>query len=371
MSISSIYFWGAVSVPYLVYRGFSIGEAFSLLGIYSILVVILEFPTGVIGDLYGHKLSVNLSNITGVITMFLLAQNLPHFAYYLVLTLGALSSSMLSGSDDAILKKLSPNFNKDLGTYKSFSAFAAFASVSIGGWLGKINLTLPIYLTGIVWLIATAIVSAIPVDHHRLKGANIFSHSFLSIKLVLASLTLTGIIAYAGVNDGFAMSIKTIINSSAPVLGLDLGYIGLLVGFGLLCRSLGYKYAHTLSKLKNRYLYLAIVTILLAISWLPTDYFSLGLLGIINGLTAVVGIRADLLINSLIGDSVRASVLSLKNLMIRLFSGGYLFIAGSVIEGTTYRYLMFGTLVLYTIAGYYFVRLNGKQYVKAQTTVSS
>lgn len=366
-SVSSAYFWGAISIPYLVYRGFSIAEAFSLIGLYSLLIVILEFPTGVIGDLYGHKLSIIISNLTGALVMFILAQDLPHYGYYLLIILAAISSSMLSGSDDALLKSISPNFSKSLATIRALEMLVASISIAAGGFIAKYSMPLPIFLTGVFWLLSLFFIFPIHNPHKLIKGANLFSASFVSLGVIFSSFSLLGLILYAGINGGFAMSIKTLINSFSPALGLDLGLIGLFVGLGMLMRAVFYQFSYLFAPVRNRNLFLLVLLNLIFLGLVPPGYLSLLLLCLVNGLTAVIGIRADLAINNLVADQIRASVLSFKNLFIRLFSSGYLFISGIAIESSYFRLLMLFTLIIYMLAGFGFVKLSRHGQQKTNT----
>ena len=53
-------FWAAISVLYMMSRGFTTGEAFFIGGWYYLFSLLLEYPTGVIGDRFSHRLSVTL-----------------------------------------------------------------------------------------------------------------------------------------------------------------------------------------------------------------------------------------------------------------------------------------------------------------------
>lgn len=358
-ALGAIYFWGAFSIPYLVYRGFSTLEAFSLVGIYSLLVVILEFPTGVIGDIYGHKFSTTVSYILGALNMLIIAQPLPKFAYYLLIFSAATSASLISGSDDALLKTISKDFKRDLAYSRYLYQIIAFACLSLAGTLAAINFTLPLYITAIAWLIGFLVIRNIAADSKTANTANIFTQAFDSSRTVFTNLTLLGVVIYASVNSGFAISIKTLINSfGTNNPGFELRYITYLVGFGFLTRAISSRFYHLLDHINNRTLLATVSLIFVALYLLPPSYLSLFILGILNGTSNIISLRASLHINSLIGDHIRASVLSLKNLLSRLFSSLYLFGTGILLSGNNFRLLMLFTLIIYLLAGLTFAKLK-------------
>lgn len=359
-SMGAVYFWGAISIPYLVYRGFSIQEAFGLLGIYSLLVVLLEFPTGVIGDVFGHKFSVKMSFFLGAISMLLLAQDVPKQFYYVQTVLMALSASLISGSDSALLRRISPDFKRDLSRASSLENIIMSATVGAGGFIASIHMALPLYLTALAWLFGGYLIHRIPVGDVRSAktSGNIFRQAGNSISFVWGNLPLMALILYAMVNSGYLFDVKTIINSAAPQLGIDLRLIGIFVTLSFVSRSLGYHLAGKIEHVRTRDLYIAATVVFASVCLLPPSLLSLTVLALQTGLLAIIRIRTELAINDLVSDHLRASVLSLNNLLARLVSGSYLFFSGYVLQFFDVRYLMAVTVPLYTAAGLGYVYLT-------------
>lgn len=359
-ALGAVYFWGAISIPYLVHRGFTIQESFSLLGIYSLLVVLFEFPTGVIGDVWGHKFSVKLSFILGGISMLLLAMDVPKHVYYFQTILMALSSSLISGSDTALLRKVSSDFKKDLSAASTLENIIMSLTVAAGGFIAAYSLTLPLYITGITWIYAGYLIHNIHLTdkRHEKTSGNVFTQALNSVSFVRGSVPLMAVLLYATVNSGYLFDVKTIINSASPKLGIDLRLVGLLVAASFVTRSLGYYLAQKIEHVRTKYLYTAVTGIFLSICIIPPGLISLSILALQNGLLAVIRIRTELTINDMVPDEVRASVLSLNNLLIRLMSGSYLFLAGYVLQILDIRYLIAATVPLYAAAGIGYVYLT-------------
>ncbi|GEM_PF-2304598 len=359
-SIGNFYFWGSVSVPYFVHRGFSLQAALSMIGIYAFLNVVFEFPTGVIGDVYGHKTAVVLSDILGTVAMLLLALPLPHIYYYGVITLLAIASSLISGSDIALLKSISTDFKRDLSRLKAQESIFLFMALSLAGFIGKINLVLPLLLTAFSWLTAGILVYrlTIPKTTRPLGSGNIYQTSISSIKQVLASIPLLAVILYASVNGGFMISSKTLINSLTPFAGLDLSLVGLVVGLSMLARSFGYRYSRYLDKVRTRYIFLLSSCILFLVAFLPLSGSSIAILATLGALLALIELRSEVDINNLVPDYLRASILSLKNLLVRLFSALYLISTGIVLERWGFKSLILSTILVFTVTGFTYLRIT-------------
>lgn len=283
-ALGNVYFWGAISIPYLIYRGFSIPGAFTLLSFYSILVVILEFPTGIIGDIYGHRQTVIAANLIGAISMALLALSLPLYGYYFIFVLNALSASLISGSDDAYLRSLSGNFRHDLAKVRKLGTVFAFFSFISAGFLAKINYSLPLLITSCTWVLASYIFSQLPTSKLKTSQTtgNIFQQAFKSLKYVWVSLPLIAVMVYGSLNEGYQFSIKTIINSATPALGIDIRYVGLIVGLGVLSRTIAYQFSARLEFFKTRYLFLTSIAIFSALTIISPSLLSLILIAISN-----------------------------------------------------------------------------------------
>lgn len=358
-SLGNLYFWGSISVPYLVFRGFSISGAFTLLSFYSLLVVALEFPTGVVGDLIGHKKTVILANLLGALNMLLLSLKLPLAGYYFTFSIAALATSLISGSDDAYLRSLSTDFRHDLAKVRKLGTVFAFISFTMAGFLAKINYTLPLIITAIAWIISNIILKPLPNDHIKQSGkGNIFRTAFTSLKYVKYNLPLIIVMFYGSLNEGFQLSIKTLINSATPALNIDIRYVGMIIGFGVLNRTLAYQLAHKLEFIRTKYLFYVSLLLFASISIINPGVISLILLALSNFSVSLMTLRTDLTIHDLISDPIRASVLSLKNLFVRLFSASYLFLSGFLINSNLLQLLMLITLIVYVITGLLALKLN-------------
>ena len=142
-AFASFSFGIALVVPYILFRGFSIEQAFSLISFFALVNIITEFPTGVIGDYYSHRLSVILGIAISIICSILFILNLPLIGYYVILGFSALGVSLIQGSDLALLKTIPPNFKKEYALMGSVSDFVVFLAALASGFIVMIDIRLP------------------------------------------------------------------------------------------------------------------------------------------------------------------------------------------------------------------------------------
>jgi MFS family permease len=155
--------WFMLTMPIIMlfYKdmGLSNQEAFQLKAIYSISIVIFEIPSGYLADILGRKLTLILGAILGTMGFLFYSLGTGYWMFLAAeMTLG-IGQSFISGSDSAMLfdslkadgkshKYLKyEGYNFSIGNYSE--ALAGLA----GGALAEISLHLPFYFqTGIAFI---------------------------------------------------------------------------------------------------------------------------------------------------------------------------------------------------------------------------
>lgn len=361
-SISSAYFWGAISIPYLTFRQFSIQGAYGIIGLYSLLVVLFEYPTGVVGDTYGHKASINLGNLLGFTGMVLMAQS-GKYSPYIAISVMALAASLVSGSDIALLKHISNNFKKDLSNLKALQGITLFLAMTIAGFLASINILIPVYATGFSWLISYLLMSPVvdPSPRSDRDRGNIYQTSLESLRAVKNSIPLAAIIVFGGIAGGYMGSVKTLINSLGPLISLDLKLVGVFVGLSMLSRTVGYKIANQISHIRTRYIIAISVIVLILGSAISHQLTVVSLIAGNNLFLSIINFRITIEINDLIPNTIRASILSFKNLVTRLFSSLYLFGSGYILGIIGLDALLLVTALIIAIGSLGYLIVTNKQ----------
>lgn len=93
----------AVWVVFLISRGFSLWQVGLAEGIFHIVSLICEIPSGMAADLIGRRRSLAMAGLCGMVSALLMAFSESFFGVCLSMVFSALASNFISGSDEAIL----------------------------------------------------------------------------------------------------------------------------------------------------------------------------------------------------------------------------------------------------------------------------
>jgi ACDE family multidrug resistance protein len=368
-SLAFTYFWLAIAIPYLMYRGLSSAQAFSLMAIYQLMGVILEYPTGVIGDRFGYRKVTYLANTLNFLSMIIMAFSGNYYLYLFALSLLALGNGFSSGNDMGILKSVSTNIKKDTANYNALMDFVLFISSVVGGLLSKISYELALIISAICMFSANIPLFLLKNGITQNKNTD----SIISIvKDGLRSLrnpTFKQLFIIVALFGGYSFTIKSIFGSFGNIYHIDVATIGLIVGLGGLTRSIGGKLYAEIQK-QN----ITLATILVALSIIlmgifPTYYAVVGLMLFNQLLFGYILSKIDGDIHDLASDSVRASLFSLKRLIMRLVASSYLALYGIAVGVGQIALIMYGTgigLLLGVVLAWGYLNTKSKEAIIIQ-----
>ena len=94
---------GAVWVVFLISRGFSLWQVGLAEGIFHMVALLCEIPSGMAADLMGRRRSLATAGLCGMISALLMVCSRSFFGVCLSMVFSALSCSFISGSDEALL----------------------------------------------------------------------------------------------------------------------------------------------------------------------------------------------------------------------------------------------------------------------------
>jgi hypothetical protein len=158
--------------------------------------------------------------------------------------------------------------------------------------------------------------------------------------------------------SAFFISTKWFYNPIFAGAGLDESVFGVLISGMTGISALGAKLSDNFNF--NYLLSVAVFTLLLVFLGLSTGNLLLFLpFGLLFFFRGIVETQLRLMLNKKVKDSVRASVISLKNLVMRLLSGGYVAIAGFGVEKIGFGYFFILTAGLMGVLfafNYFFIK---------------
>lgn len=339
VGFSYSYFWIALAIPYLTSRGLSGVEAFSLMSLYQLVGVVIEYPTSVLGDRYGYRRTVILGNIFCALSMFVLVQPGTYWYYAFGLMLNAIGTSLMSGNEQGMLKEISTHVRRDTAIRSSVAEFVLFLSAIIGGWLGGISYTLALYISG--GLILFTVIPLLAIRTRRTKQANAPSTKTI-IRDGLFSLrnsTFQQLFVILAIFGGFFFTIKSIFGSFGVLYSYSVEQIGIIVGLGALFRSAGsalYAKYDSLVKLPL----LIIMSLMIIALTLASPMLIVVILLFFQLLVGYVLSSIDGDIQDLASDHIRSSLFSFKRLIMKLFSSLYLALYGFMVDLDKFSLMM-------------------------------
>jgi MFS family permease len=330
------YFWISLSVPYLLYRGLTPTEVFSLMAIYQFFGVILEYPTGILGDRFGYKKASYFANFFAFLAMVIISFPGSYSFYFFGLLVLAFATGLSSGNDMGLLKQVSNNIKKDVGNYNALADVTIFFAAIIGGYLSTISYEFALITSGVLMLFANLPLVflreiEIEVSADTISLSKIIKDSYTALtKPALKWLFL--LIAIVG---GFAFTIKTIFGNFGELFAISVTHIGWLIGLGGLARAVGARLSVKLSLFSLPQISFVIGFLLLCTSISPSFRSMAILLMLVQVGIGYFGSVLDGEMHEQLNAQIRGSIFSIKRLVMRLFSSFYLAVFGYLADPKT------------------------------------
>lgn len=311
-------------------NGMGMHEIFILKSIYSLAIVGLELPSGWMADVWGRKKTLLLGAVLGSAGFLMYSFSYGFWAFAVAeIVLGA-GHSFVSGADSAMLyeslkaDKKSDEYVKHEGRITSAGNFAEALAGIAAGFLAAVSLRSPFYFQFIVAALAVpaALVLKEPVNRSGalsysvkrmalvIKGT-LLKNTNLRVSILLSAVTGTATLTFAWLVQPFFKAI----NLPVEWFGILWTVLNLSVGVS---SAFAFRFEGRISR-KNE-----VLTIILL---LALGYFFSGLAVVREGLFflflfyLVRGLATPIFknyINLYTPSEIRATILSVRNLLIRI-----------------------------------------------------
>ena len=326
--------WFSLVMPIIVLfyeeQGLGLHEVFILKSVYSVAAVTLEIPSGYLADVWGRKrclfwgsvlffLGYLLYSFTGAFSAFLCAE----------LLLGA-GQTLVNGADSALLYDTAAHYKAEQhylryeGRLTMIGNFAEAIAGIFGGLLAAYSLRFPFYGQAIVAFIGIPAALAIREYNHSRAVRNpagemlrIIRYSLGENKVLRYNILFSGIIGAATLTMAwFVQPILMQLQTPTSYYGVIWTVLNLTVGIAALYsdrveQALGMRRS-------NGLILVVIVGGYAALALLPLTYACLAILFLFY---IVRGFATPILkgyINQMTFSEMRATVLSIRNFIIRL-----------------------------------------------------
>jgi len=319
-----------IVVPFYESNGLSMKDIMILQAVYSIAIVVLEVPSGYLADVIGRKKTLIIGAIFGTIGFTTYSLSFGFMGFLLAEIILGIGQSCISGADSAMLY----DSLLDRGEEKKYTRFegriTALGNVAealagiLGGLLAGIAIRAPYVVQAFVALIAlpAAITLAEPIRKTLLVKAGMMEIVNIAKFALITDRPLRRNILFSAITGCATLTMAWFAQPFFNYTSIDIAWFGILWTTLNLTVAITSYTAHRLEKhLGQRWSILLIATLIplgyLALSrfHLPIGLIVLYLFYLVRGYATPV--LKDY-INRITASHIRATVLSVRNFIIRL-----------------------------------------------------
>lgn len=326
--------WFMVAMPIIVLffqeNGLNLQEVMILQGSYSLMIALMEIPSGYIADLFGRKKTMVLGTIFCFLGFTLFSFSFGFWEFLLAEILLGIGNSFISGSDSAILydsllqSKQTGQYTKIEGKTYSVGNFAEAGAGILGGFLAEISLRYPWYVQAAV--AALAIPFVISLVEPQVQGKKLEKSFKAILEVVRHTLVdnkmLKWFILFSATTGVATLSMAWFAQPFFKDVDIPIKWFGIL--WAILNFSVGISSynAHRIESKLNRNTLLLFISIgiafcyaLLGFSDTKWGVFWILMIYLIRGVATPV-LRNY--INEITASETRATVLSVRSFIIRV-----------------------------------------------------
>jgi MFS family permease len=311
-------------------NGLTMTEIFWLKSVYSIGIVAFEIPSGYFADIWGRKKTLIVGTLLTTFGFSIYGFSSGFWQFLIAELVLGIGQSFISGADSALLydslkiEKKENEYTKYEGRVISVGNFSEAIAGVLGGLLAAISLRTP--------FIAQAIVSAVAIpaaltlieppskikdritglkDIFNVLSFTLIENSRLRNFILFSSLIGAATLTFAWFIQPFLIEIKM----PLPFFGVTWTILNLTVGFASI-------FGHRIEKIFNEKQTTGFIYISMAAGFVLTGlWISYYMLILVFFLYIIRGIATPVLkdyIHILINSDIRATVLSLRDMFIRI-----------------------------------------------------
>jgi MFS family permease len=362
----------AVDKLFFLHCGLEIYQIAILITCWSMLVILLQVPTGALADRWSRKKMLVLSGLFisfGYIIWFFSSTFWTFLSGFVFISLGG---TFVSGTLEAYVvdflrqKDKEEEFEKLWGRGYALRHIGIAVALALGGVASAYSYELVVVLSALSPLITVGVALLLPqvkpVTSAEVKGY--FSFLKGGIKRAFSNLVLVRVFLYSGIVYaalGVLEEYDQVLLSSW--LGLSNSFIGIWLAIGVGVSSISaffaYKFTHT--GWKVLYAVAMVTGVLLIIMAFSQSLFLLGILILLYAFSALMSVLIQGMIQREIRSDERATITSICSLVME---------AGAIVLGLSFGFVanqfgiqigygFYGLVILVYLLGHFMVRRIG------------
>lgn len=325
--------WFMLVMPIIVLfyneNGLKMKDILVLQGIYSISIVALEIPSGYMADLWGRKKTIVFGSILGFVGYLIYCFSFNFWGFMLAEIILGLGQSFISGADSALLFETLANQNKQELYVKHEGRLAAFGNLAeaiagiTGGLLATASLRFPFYAQTVVAFIAipASIMLIEPIAVKKISNKYKYIFEIINYSL-FTNKKLRWNIIFSSIVGCSTLTMAWFVQPFMKDINIPISWFGVIWTILNLSVAVTSFYILSIKKLFGDKLLIFSIAIILSLSYILAGFLNsfLGLF-ILWIFYLFRGIATPLLkeyINILSPSEMRATILSIRNFLIRI-----------------------------------------------------
>ena len=333
--VISILSWFMIVMPIIVLffqeNGLSMTEVMVLQTIFAVAIVVCEVPSGYFADTFGRKLSIILGTVIVACGFWLYTVSSGFWPFVVVELLLAVGASFVSGADSAMLYDSllalgrKGEYTKSQGRMSAFGNFSEGIAGILGGLLATISLRTPFFVEAVTLSAAVpfALTLVEPKQHeYEIPEGNLKNILRITKHALHDNKEVKWLILYGAFLGASTLTICWFVQPYWQLVGVPVFLFGVLWAVLQFVVGGASMFVHKIEKMFSRgvLFFLSISMVAVAYAGLGT-FKSLWALAFLPLFYVVRGVNVTLIkayINELVPSRMRATVLSVRQLMGRL-----------------------------------------------------
>jgi len=317
-----------VIVPFFKSNGLNMKEVMLLQSIMAVSIVVMEIPSGYLGDLFGRKWSIACGVAFGFLGMLVMGFANDFWSFTIAEIFLGIGASFVSGADSALLydsllnDKRSDEFIQYQGRLTSIGSLSESLAGILGGLMAAWWIRSPVFLHSFILLFSFFLALSLKEPERKKMKASETTQNFINVfKFIWQHPQIKWWLLYTAIVGTATLTTAWIIQPYLIAIEIDLKYFGFWWTALNLMVALGAYFSNAIhQRLPVKWLVqLMLLFILLSMvlaGWAMAIY-GMTFFFLIN---FIRGVKEPILkdyINRYTASEMRATVLSINSFLIR------------------------------------------------------
>jgi MFS family permease len=310
-------------------NGLSMSQIFILKSVYSIAMVATELPSGYLADVWGCRKTILFGAILGTLGILIYSFSSDFYSFVFAEIVLGIGFSFISGADSAMLydslkaENRENEYIKYEGRITSGGNFAEALAGVAGGLLASISLRTPYYFQIVVAAIAIPAAYFLKEPQHTLERTHLKMMEIISIvKLTYRQPEMRSAILISSFTGAATLTYAWFVQPYFQKAGVPVSVFGILWTLLNLSAGVFSMFSYRIERFLGKRNSLLFIVIFISLGFILTSLeISLVGIAILFGFYMVRGLATPVLkdyINQYTDSKVRATILSVRNLEIRI-----------------------------------------------------